>query len=116
MGLWVNDFKRGKISIEDAPRPGTLKSAVTAENIDKVHDIVLSDRCVKMRELADAVGISTDKTVRTIGAAFAHATRRKKSDYNSKNTGHAFVAGFVLAILMKNSYILSRDPFMLKKY
>ena len=39
----------------------------------------------------------------------------KKSDYNSKNTGHAFVASFFLVILMKNSYILNRDPFMLKK-
>ena len=41
--------------------------------------------------------------------------RRKKSDYNSKSTSHAFVAGFVLAILVKKSYILSRDPFMIKK-
>ena len=40
----------------------------------------------------------------------------KKSDYNKKNTGHAFVAGFVLAILVKNSYILSRNSFMQKKY
>ena len=28
----------------------------------------------------------------------------------------ASVAGFVLAILVKKSYILSRVPFMLKKY
>ena len=26
------------------------------------------------------------------------------------------LAGFVLAMLVKNSYILSRDPFMQKKY
>ena len=32
-------------------------------------------------------------------------TRRKKSDYNSMNTSHASVAGFVLAILVKKSYI-----------
>ena len=42
-------------------------------------------------------------------------TWRKKSDYNSKNTGHAFLAGFVIAILVKNPYILSRDlPSCLK--
>ena len=41
-------------------------------------------------------------------------TWRKKSDYNSKNTGHAFIAGFVLPILVINLYILSRDLFMLK--
>ena len=39
----------------------------------------------------------------------------KKSDYNSKNTDHAFVAGFFPSILVKNPYIISKDPFMLKK-
>ena len=38
--LWVNEFKRGRTSIEDAPRPETPKSAVTLENKDKFHDIV----------------------------------------------------------------------------
>ena len=42
-------------------------------------------------------------------------TRIKKSGYNSKNTGHAFVAGFVFAVPVKNLYILSRDLFILKK-
>ena len=39
-----------------------------------------------------------------------YTTRRKKSYYKSKNTGHAFVAGFVLAILVKNSSFLSGIP------
>ena len=38
-------------------------------------------------------------------AIFDIDTRRKKSDYNSKNTSHASVAGFVLSILVKKSYI-----------
>ena len=41
--------------------------------------------------------------------------QRKKSDYNSKNTGHALVAGFVLAVLVQNSYILSMDSLHTKK-
>ena len=45
-----------------------------------------------------------------------YGARRKRYDYNIKNTSKAFVAGFVLAILVKKSYILSRGPFMLKKY
>ena len=32
-------------------------------------------------------------------------TWRKKCDYDSKDTDHAFVVGFVLPIKMKNSYI-----------
>ena len=47
---------------------------------------------------------------------FGESPRRKNSDYNSKNISHAFVAGFVLAILVKKSSILSRDSVMLKKF
>ena len=34
---------------------------MTPENIDKVHDNVLADRQVKVRQLAEAVGISIDR-------------------------------------------------------
>ena len=37
------------------------KTAVTSENIDNVHYIVLADRWVKVRELAEAISISIDK-------------------------------------------------------
>ncbi|KAG5309238.1 SETMR methyltransferase, partial [Acromyrmex insinuator] len=43
---WVNEFKRGRTSTCDA------------NLIDKVHDIVLPDRRVKVRELVEAAGIS----------------------------------------------------------
>ncbi|EZA55747.1 Histone-lysine N-methyltransferase SETMAR, partial [Ooceraea biroi] len=59
--LWVNEFKRGRTSIEDAPRPGARKTAVTPEIIDKVHDMVLADRRVKVRKLTEAMGISTER-------------------------------------------------------
>ena len=55
--LWVNEFKEGRISIEDAPRSGTSKSAVTPGNIDKVQDIVLAGRRMEVHELAQAVSI-----------------------------------------------------------
>ena len=59
--LWVIEFKRGRTSIDDAPRPKTQKSAVTLENIDKVHDIILAKTLVEMRESAKAVGILIDR-------------------------------------------------------
>ena len=55
------EFKRNRTHIEDAPCPGTPKSAVTPEKIGKIHDIVLANRGVKVRELAEAVGISNDQ-------------------------------------------------------
>jgi len=42
----------------DAPRSRRPIEAATSEIIDKIHDIVLTDRRVKVRELVEATGIS----------------------------------------------------------
>jgi len=56
--IWVNEFKRDRIFTCDAPRSGHPIEAAMLEIIDKVHDIVLTDRRVKVRELVEATGIS----------------------------------------------------------
>ena len=51
---WVNEFKHDRTSTCDALRSGCPIEAATPEIIDKVHDIVLTDR-VKVRELIEAI-------------------------------------------------------------
>ncbi|KYN45069.1 hypothetical protein ALC56_00543 [Trachymyrmex septentrionalis] len=55
---WVNEFKRGRTSTCNALRLGRPIEAATPEIIGKVHDIVLTDRRVKVRELVEAIGLS----------------------------------------------------------
>ena len=55
---WMNEFKRGHTSTCDAPCSGSPIEVATPEIIDKIHDIVLTDRRVKVRELVEATVIS----------------------------------------------------------
>ena len=60
MRLLVNEFKRGRTSIEDAPCPKKPKSAVMPKNIDSPR-YRSTGRRVEVRELAEAVDILVDQ-------------------------------------------------------
>ena len=55
---WYVGFKRGRTNTNHAERSGRPKLAVVSENITKVHKIVLGDRKLKLREIADTLKIS----------------------------------------------------------
>jgi len=58
---WFNKFQRGRTSVFDEPRPGAPKTATTKGNVTKIHDLVLADRRLKIREIAESVGMSKDR-------------------------------------------------------
>jgi histone-lysine N-methyltransferase SETMAR len=58
---WAAKFKHGHTSLEDDPREGCPKSATTPEIIEQVHDMVSDDRRMKVREIAETIGISKER-------------------------------------------------------
>jgi histone-lysine N-methyltransferase SETMAR len=58
---WAAEFKRGRTSLEDDPREGRPKSATTPEIIEQLHDMILDDRRIKVREIAETKGISKER-------------------------------------------------------
>jgi transposase len=54
---WAAEFKHGRTTLEDDPREGRLRSAPPPEIIEQVHDMVLDDRRLKVREFAETMGI-----------------------------------------------------------
>lgn len=60
---WFTEFRCGRASTEDAERPGRPNEVTTPEMINKIHDIVLNDPQVKVREIAETVRISTERVL-----------------------------------------------------
>jgi len=54
---WVAQFKRGDFSTCDAPRPGRPKTATTPEIIDQIHALILEDRRISAKPIAEQLGI-----------------------------------------------------------
>ena len=55
---WVNEFKRGRTSTKDEDRSRHSVEVTTPEMIDKIHDMVLTDQRIKVREIVETTGIS----------------------------------------------------------
>ena len=55
---WSAEFKRGRNSLEDDPRPGRSADVISQEMIDRVERLVLNNRRIKVAELASECGIS----------------------------------------------------------
>jgi transposase len=57
---WAAEFKCGCTSLENDQREGHPKSATTPEIIEQVHNVVLDDWRMKVRDIAETIGISKE--------------------------------------------------------
>ncbi|KYN21168.1 hypothetical protein ALC57_06462, partial [Trachymyrmex cornetzi] len=57
---WVAEFKRDRTSLADecSGRPTT---ATTTDNIEEIHQMIMDTRRIKIREIAEPVGISKER-------------------------------------------------------
>jgi len=58
---WVAQFKRGDFSTCDAPRPGRPKTLTTPEIIQQIHVLILEDRRISAKSIAERLGISRER-------------------------------------------------------
>ena len=58
--FWAAEFKHARKSQGDDERSGRPKTATTDENSAKVHQMVLDDRRIKVREIAEVMNMSKD--------------------------------------------------------
>src|SRR5215469_6020384 len=57
---WVTQFKRGDFSTCVAPRPGRPKTVTTPEIIDQIHELILEERRISAKSIAEQLGISRE--------------------------------------------------------
>ena len=54
-------FKRSDFSTYDAPRPGRPKTVTIPEIIDQIHELILEDRQISAKSIAEQLGISRER-------------------------------------------------------
>ena len=58
---WLSHFKRGDFSTCDAPHPGLPKTVTTPEIIDQMQELILEDRRISAKSVAEQLGISRER-------------------------------------------------------
>jgi transposase len=58
---WVAQFKRGDFSTCDTPSPGRPKTVTNPEIIDQIHELILEDRRISAKSIAEQLDISGER-------------------------------------------------------
>ena len=70
MKFCAAELKRGRKSLGDDERSGCPKTATTDENIAKVHQMVLEDHRIKVRQIAKITNMSKERVCYTLNQHF----------------------------------------------
>lgn len=107
VAYWVAEFKRGRVKCEDDPRSGRPSTSITDENVKKVEDLVLQDRRMSIKHLAETLKISfgSIQSILSVSLGFkkvsARWVPRMLTDANKERR---------LEISKRNLDLLQRDP------
>ena len=93
---WFADFKRARTNTNDAERSGRINSAVVPENKTKNHNMVLVDRKLELREIADTLKISKGSVFTIL---HEHFSLGKFIDYLEK--GKTINSEYYIALLVR---------------
>jgi transposase len=96
--IWGVEFKRGRTSLENDPREGRPKSATPPEIIEQVHDMVLDDRRMKVREISETIGISYT------------ANRRRSSNILERDSTYRNGAGYQTPVVCDVTLSNGEEP------
>lgn len=58
---WIGEFKHGRTSTNDSERSGRPKEVTIPKYIKQIHKMVLNDRRLKVREIADSLNMSEER-------------------------------------------------------
>jgi len=58
---WAAQFKCSTFSTSVTPRPGQPKTGATPEIIDQIHELILEDRRISAKSIAEQLGISRER-------------------------------------------------------
>ncbi|KYM94106.1 hypothetical protein ALC62_15279, partial [Cyphomyrmex costatus] len=90
ISFWVDEFKCDRTNNDDEQYSGRPKTATNEEIVNKVLDIIMSDRCLKLREIVEMISISEDEilSMRKLTSEYVTVdeTLRKKVLFHYDNT------------------------------
>ena len=90
-------FKCGDFSTCDAPRPGRPKTVTTPKIIEHIHELILEDRRISAKSIAEQLGISRERVGSIIhgdldiSAYIVYQRRFKAAQTQHLNTVSSFI-------------------------